>query len=280
MLAAPGHDPNALRRQLRGALAARSEVRFGLLFGSHARGTSGPRSDVDVAVLAPGVDLPRLAAALSQACGEEIDVIALDREVSIPMLDELLRDGELLYEAVLGSYAIWRSHALFTLELDLPWYARTRRLAPPRGAKRPLMVNRNVLSAKLAELADRVARIRECRRGRVEELKDDRDAVELVSFNFMLAVQVCVDIASHLIADGGWPLARTIGEGFTRLEERGVISAAIGTSMRDAVGLRNIVARGYAGVDLALVHRASFEGVDDLDSFARSLATWAARQTA
>jgi uncharacterized protein YutE (UPF0331/DUF86 family) len=140
------------------------------------------------------------------------------------------------------------------------------------------MVNRDLLAAKLAELADRVGRIRDSRKQSVEELGTDRNAADLVSFNLMLAVQVCADIASHLIADEGWPVARSLGEGFTRLDENGVITASIASALRDAVGLRDIVARGYAGADLALVHRASVEGIGDLDAFARSVADWAAKQ--
>jgi predicted nucleotidyltransferase len=119
-------DAGLLGQQLRAALGARIDVRFALIFGSRARGTENQDSDVDVAVLAPGVDIARLAAALSHACGEEVDVISLGEEVSIPLLDELLRVGELLFVAVPGVSAAWRSHALSTLELDRPWYRRMR----------------------------------------------------------------------------------------------------------------------------------------------------------
>ena len=64
-----------------------------------------------------------------------------------------------------------------------------------------MMVNRNLLSSKLAELADCVARIRSLGKLSEEELTANRDAFDLASFNLMLAVQVCADIAAHLIAD-------------------------------------------------------------------------------
>jgi uncharacterized protein YutE (UPF0331/DUF86 family) len=140
------------------------------------------------------------------------------------------------------------------------------------------MVNRTLISAKLAELADRVARVRTCRTSTETELKGDRNAAELVAFNLMLAVQICADIASHLIADEGWSVARTIGEGFARLEEHQVIPSDVAAALRNAVGLRNVVAHGYAGVDLALLHLAATRGVDDLDSFARSIAGWVMQQ--
>jgi uncharacterized protein YutE (UPF0331/DUF86 family) len=137
------------------------------------------------------------------------------------------------------------------------------------------MVNRTLLSIKLSELADRVGQVRRHRKASVEELKQDRDAAELVSFNLLLAVQACVDIASHCIADEEWPVAKSIGESFTRLEEHGVIPASVAAALRRGTGLRDWIAHGYAGVDLALVHRAATDGLEDLEAFARAMAQWA-----
>jgi uncharacterized protein YutE (UPF0331/DUF86 family) len=138
------------------------------------------------------------------------------------------------------------------------------------------MVDKDLLAAKLTELSEKIARVR----ARVPEnavlLEKDRDALDIVAFNLMLAVQVCADVAGHIIADEGWPAPRTLGEGFTRLEERGVISTAIAESMRQAVGLRNVVAHGYAAIDVARCFQAATAGVDDLGAFARAVATWMA----
>jgi uncharacterized protein YutE (UPF0331/DUF86 family) len=137
------------------------------------------------------------------------------------------------------------------------------------------MVNRTLLSIKLAELADRVGQVRRHRKPSLEELRQDRDAAELVAFNLLLAVQACVDIASHCIADEGWPVAKSIEDSCTRLEEHGVIPAALAEALRRGAGLRNWIAHGYAGVDLALVQRAATDGLNDLEAFARALAQWA-----
>jgi uncharacterized protein YutE (UPF0331/DUF86 family) len=69
------------------------------------------------------------------------------------------------------------------------------------------VVDRDLLTAKLLELQDRTLRARSKCPETVDELRADRDALDLVSFNLMLAVQSCSDIASHIIADEGWPAA-------------------------------------------------------------------------
>ena len=142
------------------------------------------------------------------------------------------------------------------------------------------MVNRNLLATKLADLADRVSRVRAHAPAVAAELGADRDALDLISFNLMLCIQICADIASHLIADEGWPTASTLAEGFTRLIERGVISESTGEALRNAVGFRNVVAHGYSRIDLSAAHRAATAGLADLEAFAREIAGWSAAHLA
>ena len=86
------------------------------------------------------------------------------------------------------------------------------------------MVDRDLVAGKLGELADHLARVRARRRPTADELARDRDALDLVAFNLMLAVQTCADIASHVIADEGWAAATSLGAAFERLRDQGVSS--------------------------------------------------------
>jgi len=139
------------------------------------------------------------------------------------------------------------------------------------------MVNRSLLASKLAELQDRMTRVRSHAPDSAERLAVDRDALDIISFNLMLCVQVCADVASHLIADEGWVSARSLAESFSRLEEHGVISAQTAGSLRQAVGLRNVVAHGYAQIDLDACFRAATTGLQQLNEFAKEVTRWAAR---
>lgn len=134
------------------------------------------------------------------------------------------------------------------------------------------MVNADVIAAKLADLVDRVSRVRAHCPATAAELGADRDALDLVAFNLMLAVQVCADIAAHLIADHGWPVAKNLAEGFDRLAEQGVTSVATAERLKRAVGLRNVVAHGYVRINVAMVHDAATHGLGDLDAFAGDVA--------
>jgi uncharacterized protein YutE (UPF0331/DUF86 family) len=138
------------------------------------------------------------------------------------------------------------------------------------------VVDRHLAAAKLAELADRIERVRSRCPASADDLGRDRDALDLVSFNLMLAVQSCADIASHLIADEGWPSPSNLAGGFNRLRDEGVISAGTADALCRTVGLRSVVAHGYAGINPAMVHAAATSGVRDLEAFAREVAQWIA----
>lgn len=136
------------------------------------------------------------------------------------------------------------------------------------------MVDVELVAAKLSELARRVERVRLHRPDSAEELGASPDAFDLVSFNLMLAVQSCLDVASHLIADEGWAPARDLGGSFERLAEHGVIRKGTAAALRRAAGLRNVVAHVYARIDPELVFTAATEGLEDLERFAAEVASW------
>jgi uncharacterized protein YutE (UPF0331/DUF86 family) len=137
------------------------------------------------------------------------------------------------------------------------------------------MTDKDVVAAKLAELDDRLARVRANARGSASELASDRDASDLVAFNLMLAVQTCLDVASHVIADERWPPASTLAESFHRLAEHGVIAAATDAALGRAASFRNVVAHGRVMADMLFA--AATDGIGDLERFAREIAAWMAR---
>jgi len=120
-----GRTPGLAKRQWGAVLRAFPEVRLAVLFGSWARGDALPGSDIDVAVLGAEASLLEIAEALTEATGREVDVVSI-RDPSIPLAEELIRDGLPLYEREPGTFAEWRSHLLISLETDRPWFARMR----------------------------------------------------------------------------------------------------------------------------------------------------------
>jgi uncharacterized protein YutE (UPF0331/DUF86 family) len=140
------------------------------------------------------------------------------------------------------------------------------------------MVDANVFSEKLKQLSRRLAKVGAHCPADPADLAAGSDALDLVAFNLLLAIQTCLDLATHLIADEGWPPAAKAREAFERLEEQGVISRETARALGQAVGMRNVVAHGYDAIDPAQLHAAASRELPDLERFAAELSAWVARQ--
>jgi len=139
------------------------------------------------------------------------------------------------------------------------------------------MVDVDVVLKKLGELADFVSRVRSHRPSDAETLANDRNVRDLVSYNLALAVQACLDIASHLIADEAWEPSTTAAESFQTLAQHGVISQELAAVLGQAAGLRNILIHGYSKAVPARIHAAATSGLGDLERFAQEISAWMKR---
>lgn len=93
---------DTVETRLREALERHDDVLVAYLFGSTARGTAGPLSDVDVAVLLQedGDPLERqldLVGEVSSAIGSDLVDVILLNEASIALAYRVLRDGRLIF---------------------------------------------------------------------------------------------------------------------------------------------------------------------------------------
>lgn len=93
--------------------------------------------------------------------------------------------------------------------------------------------------------------------------------------NLERAVQVCVDISAHILAQHNAPAPSTMAESFECLHAMGVISEHSAVRMKNAVGFRNISVHEYQKIDWHIVYRIITEHLDDFKDFARQVLTWA-----
>ena len=100
--------------RVRPILEATPGIVLAVMFGSHARGTARPESDIDLAVrvgaMAPG-ELDLVLARLERATGMTIDVVYLD---ALPPLVrfEIARDGVLLLQRTPHTWPDFRAKAM------------------------------------------------------------------------------------------------------------------------------------------------------------------------
>ena len=129
-----------------------------------------------------------------------------------------------------------------------------------------------VLAEKLEALRRCLARIESRRAQSAAALQQDADRQDIIALNLTRAVQLCVDMAMHVLVDTEQPAPRTMAESFEGLRAEGLIPADLAERMRRAVGFRNVAVHSYQAIDWAIVHTITHEGIDDFEAFARALA--------
>lgn len=127
-----------------------------------------------------------------------------------------------------------------------------------------------VLAEKLESLRRCIRRLEDKRAPSAAELSADLDRQDVISLNLTRAVQLCVDIASHLLSATDEPAPASMGEAFDRLEHTGLIDAALCQHLKSAVGFRNIAVHSYRKIDWEIVQAITWRHLDDFRAFARA----------
>ncbi len=133
------------------------------------------------------------------------------------------------------------------------------------------MVDKAILAAKTAAVRDAVTRIRAVLPATAAAFVADRTTREVVVLNLFVALQECVALATHWMADEGWDVPATYRELFKGLADHGVLDAKLAERLAAAAGLRNLVAHQYGVLDPARVYAVAAGDLDDLLAFAARL---------
>ncbi len=100
-----------------------------------------------------------------------------------------------------------------------------------------------------------------------EALAADYDRQDIVSVNLQRAIQLCVDLGAHLIAERGSEAPSTMAETFTVLADLEVIERELAERLRRAVGFRNISVHEYERIDWHRVYELITTRLEDFRAF-------------
>ncbi|MFA5589535.1 MAG: DUF86 domain-containing protein [Lysobacteraceae bacterium] len=135
-------------------------------------------------------------------------------------------------------------------------------------------MDRLIVERKLDSLQRCIRRIRDKRPDSVEALAADVDLQDVLVLNLSRTVQVCVDLAAHLIAGLSLAPPNTMGEAFDRLVQGELLDAALAVRMKKAVGFRNIAVHAYDTIDWAITFAIATRHLQDFEDFARVVVRW------
>ncbi|UXR63790.1 DUF86 domain-containing protein [Bdellovibrio bacteriovorus] len=128
-----------------------------------------------------------------------------------------------------------------------------------------------VLHQKIESLRNCIERIESKKPFNAEQLRQDFDLQDIISINLERAVQVCVDLASHILAASGGRTPATMAESFLLLAEEKRISQNIAHALVKSVGLRNLLVHEYSKIDWDIVSSVANDHLDTFREFAKEI---------
>lgn len=137
-------------------------------------------------------------------------------------------------------------------------------------------MTRDLLESKIETILRYLRRIKDHTPNSVNELSDDSDDQDIISLNLERAIQACVDIASHIIAElPDVAPAQTMSESFALLAKHHIISEHTSERLKRAVGFRNISVHDYQAIDWNIVFMICTKHLSDFETFIKEIQAFA-----
>ena len=114
-------------------------------------------------------------------------------------------------------------------------------------------MNSIVIASKLESLRRCLDRIISKKPKSLDQLLEDIDMQDILALNLERSVQLCVDIANHILSSLDDSPAMSMAESFERLSEKGIIPNKLSVNLKKAVGFRNLSVHAYDKIDWQLV---------------------------
>ncbi len=131
-----------------------------------------------------------------------------------------------------------------------------------------------ILYSKLDSLKRCIDRIKEKTPDSLEALSSDLDRQDIIVLNLERAVQVCVDMASYIIAEHDVQTPLSMAESFESLHKIKIIDQKLMERMKKSVGFRNIAVHEYRSISWDIVYSIISENLKEFQEYARQILQW------
>ncbi len=115
------------------------------------------------------------------------------------------------------------------------------------------MVDKSLILRKFTELEEYLKQIKEFSNISIEEYARNWKTQRIVERTLQMMIEICVDIANHIISDKGYRTPKSYVDTFRVLYEEGILKKDALKIMEDMTKFRNIVVHHYDRVDEVIV---------------------------
>jgi uncharacterized protein YutE (UPF0331/DUF86 family) len=129
------------------------------------------------------------------------------------------------------------------------------------------VVDKALILRKLAELEEYLGQVNEYASITVERYSKDWKAQRIVERTLQMMIEICVDVAGHIISDRGYRIPETYADTFKVLYENGTLNKGLFETMEKIAKFRNIIVHHYDKVDAEIVVRILKKDLKDFSAY-------------
>lgn len=132
-------------------------------------------------------------------------------------------------------------------------------------------MNKQVIENKLESLRRCIERVATKTPSSAAELANNLDTQDVIVLNLSRAVQLTVDVGSHMVSESKLPAPTSMRKVFDSLQGMQAISEAVSVRMKNAVGFRNVAVHCYDDLNIDIVFAICTQRLDDFKQFAEEV---------
>jgi uncharacterized protein YutE (UPF0331/DUF86 family) len=116
-----------------------------------------------------------------------------------------------------------------------------------------------------------LSQIREYSKISVTAYKNDWKIQRIVERTLQILIELCIDIANHLISDKGMRLPTGYADTFKVLAENRIISKNLFKTMEKMAKFRNVVVHQYEKIEPLIVVSILHKNLDDFEKYKKAI---------
>ncbi len=129
------------------------------------------------------------------------------------------------------------------------------------------MVNIEVIKQRLNQLSTSLNKTERFKEISLEEFLRDDIIQDVVEYNLFIAINMMIDIATHIVVDNNIGNPETLGEAFSILNKEKYLNDDETKIYRNMVGLRNILSHEYLKIDKKIIYGILKNNLVDIKKF-------------
>ncbi len=140
------------------------------------------------------------------------------------------------------------------------------------------MVDKQLIGRKIAQVDEYLSQVKEFSTLSLSSYKKDWKTQRIVERTLQILIEVCIDIANHIISDQGMRMPVGYADTFQVLMEHKVISRRLFNTMEKMAKFRNVVVHQYEKIDPGIVLSILHKNLGDFITYKKAILAYLSRR--